>query len=112
MPHFILAFVVGLALSLKAYLLAVSSGGLLATLMIFNAGIRMVRALSLLIMMAFGFQWAEWSTAWQVPKALAHDSMKLDVIGQIQGLIDDDGKRAKFVLESIDSSGHRFKLHW
>lgn len=112
MPHFTLAFVIGLALSLEAYLLAASSGGLLATLMLFNAGIRIVSALSLLIMMAFGFQWAEWSTAWQAPKALAHDSMKLDVIGHIHGLIDDDGKRAKFVLESIDPPGHRFKLHW
>jgi hypothetical protein len=64
MPHFILAFVIGLALSLEAYLLAASSGGLLATLMLFNAGIRIVSALSLLIMMAFGFQWAEWSKAW------------------------------------------------
>jgi competence protein ComEC len=112
MPHLIIAFVVGLVLSLEAYLLTVSAGGLLATLMIFKGGISIVRALSLLIIMAFGYQWAEWTIDWQAPKALAHDSMKLDVIGQIQGLIDDDGKSAKFVLESIDPPGHRFKLHW
>ncbi len=112
MPHFILAFIVGLALSLEAYLLAASSGSLLATLMIFKGGMSIVRALSLLIIMVFGFQLAGWSIDRQAPKGLEQGTMKLDVIGQIRGLIDDDGKSAKFDLESIDPPGYRFKLHW
>ena len=107
-----LAFMTGLALSLEAIALGVVVGLLLVPLLFAKGAIFIQRIILSLVMIGFGLLWAAWVIDWQAPKGLAQDSIKLDVIGHIQGLIDDDGKSAKFVLESIDPPGHRFKLHW
>ena len=108
----ILAFMTGLAFSLEAITLGVVVGLLLVPFIFAKSTLFTQRIILSSAMIGFGFLWAAWVIDWQAPKALAQDSIKLDVIGHIQGLIDDDGKSAKFVLESIDPPGHRFKLHW
>jgi len=107
-----LAFMTGLAISLKAVVLASVLGSFCLMLVVTKSRMAIPRVVLIVAMMFFGLLSGAWMIDWQAPKPLAQDSIKLDVIGQIQGLVDDDGKSARFVLNSIDPPGHRFKLHW
>ena len=107
-----LAFMTGLAISLKAVVLASVLGSFCLMLVVTKSPVAIPRVVLIVAMMFFGLLWGAWMIDWQAPKPLAQDSIKLDVIGQIQGLVDDDGKSARFVLNSIDPPGHKFKLHW
>ena len=108
----ILAFMTGLALSFEATMLGVVIALLLLAMHVAKGSIVISGFFLSLAMIGFGLLWGAWMIDWQAPKPLAQDSVKLDVIGQIQGLVDDDGKSARFVLNSIDPPGHKFKLHW
>jgi len=106
-----LAFMTGLAISLEAMVLASVLGSLCLMLIVAKRRVVIAKVVLICAMVGFGVLWASGFIKHQAPEALALDSAKLDVIGYIDGLID-DGKSAKFVLDSIDPPGHTFKLHW
>ena len=107
-----LALMNGLAISLEAMVLAIVFGSFCLILIVTKSRMAIPKVVLIVAMIGFGLLWAAWMIDWQAPKLLEKDSIKLDVIGQIQGLVDDDGKSARLVLKGIDPPGHKFKLHW